>query len=441
MVGVTKLKFLLVFGAPITLGALAACVSERSDLPDAGANGARDQASGRCAALALSESECGRLGDARLPSALPPARGNLYADNPAAARLGFELFFDLDAVSGRSVRCASCHAPEHGFASRFPMPTGLDVVDRNALPLVNAARMYPNFWDGRADSLWSQSLLTMENDIEMGGNRLAIVRNVATRYRTLYEEAFGPLPPLTETARFPLKGRPGTPEWSRMAPADQVAVTRAYVNVGKSFEAYLRMVSRGPSPVDRFLAGEDDALSPRAKAGFRSFVRYGCRSCHSGSTFSDGRFHKLDIPLPEGSPYREKSAGDRGRAAGVAALLASEFNALSPYYDRGPNEAPRLEEDTASAEVGAFRTPSLRNVGDTAPYGHNGVFPTLQEIVRFHLNGGGPSCGELPRIPASDAEVLDVVEFLAALRGTSAPLPWSDWPGASPVDAGPYDAR
>lgn len=390
-----------------------------------------------CRGLGLTKAECDRWSTVVLKDALPAARGNRYADNLDAAKLGFALFFDLGLSSqkGKKIRCANCHSPERAFADKIPLPTGILLVPRNAPALVNSARTHPHFWDGRADSLFSQSLLTIEDDDEMDGNRLTVAHRVYDAYRADYERAFGPMPDLSDAGRFPPEGKPGMAAWDAMSAADRDAVTQVYVNVGKSFEAYIRKIATGRSAVDRFLLGDTHAISDAAKVGFRAFTQAGCLNCHYGESLTDGRFHQLDLPLPGYAPWKAASEKDRGRAEGIDILAKSEFNSASRYYDRPGGEPPRMEEDLTPVEGGLFLTPSLRNVGETAPYGHNGVFATLEEAVRFHLTGGGPKCRELPPHPLSDNEVAGLVEFLQALHGDTAPLPWSFWPKLS-GDAG-----
>jgi cytochrome c peroxidase len=385
-----------------------------------------------CAALGLSAASCSEWAQKTLPDALPAARGNSHGDDPNAATLGYELFFDLAALSPDDVRCAACHSPDRDFSNNVALPSGSGIALRNAPSLVNAARNYPHFWDGRADSLWSQSLFTIENPDEMRGTRVAVVQKVAASYRDVYEKAFGPMPDLTG---LPAQGKPGSPEWATMNKDAQDMVTRVYTNVGKSFEAYLRKVAGGPSAFDRYIAGDRTAITDSAKQGLLVFTKSGCLTCHSGPNFSDGQYHALDVPLPSYPPYAAKSATDRGRAQGLTFVLASEFNSLSPYYDRAAGETPHMEEDVSPVPDGMFLTPSLRNVSQTAPYSHNGSFTALSDIVRFILDGGGPNCIELAPHSHSDDDVANVVEFLGSLRGDTAPLPWSTWPqiGASPV--------
>ena len=400
----------------------------------------------RCVALGMTRAQCDNWSHAVLPESLPPSKGNNYADDERAAQLGFELFFDLNVIGTKDkpVRCAGCHTPEHMFANNVPLAIGASRSLRNALPLTDAARSYPHFWDGRADSLWSQPLITIENVDEVNGTRLGVAHVIADRYRAEYEAIFGPMPPLSDTKRFPASGKPGVPEWDAMATADQVLVNRVFSNIGKAFEAYDRKIASGRSAFDRFVLGDMTAMSDAAQAGMATFTKFGCRTCHSGSTFSDGDYHDLDLPLPTFAPIRDKVQGDRGRGSGREFVMKSEWNSLGQYYDRQPGEQPKEEEDLSPRADGTFLTPSLRNVGDTAPYTHTGVFTTLEDTVRFIASGGGPACVDLAKNDVSDADVANLVEFLNTLHGDTAPLPWSFWPpisGKPAADGGTtYDA-
>jgi cytochrome c peroxidase len=355
--------------------------------------------------------------------ALPAARGNRLGDDEAAAELGYQLFFDLDVLSPGLVRCASCHVPEQGFTTHVAQPRGRALLPRNALSLFNAARTYPHFWDGRVDSLWAQALSAIENPAELGGDRLQVVHGVTTRYPTLYAAAFGAVPDLS--------GLPATTaSWGSLSAADQRRATAVFVNVGKALEAYVRRLARGPAAVDRFLGGDASALSARQRRGFALFASSGCLGCHAGPNLSDGRFHRLDVPLPTDAAGSALAAADRGRSAGLETWLGSEFNALSDWFDRPAGTTPVLEGETTSSGDGFFLTPSLRNVTLTGPWGHDGAFASLESVVRFHLAGGGPGCTELMPRALSDEEVGALVEFFSALEGEAAPARWTSWPGA-----------
>jgi cytochrome c peroxidase len=374
---------------------------------------------------ALTQAECATVHAMALPAALPPARGNAKGDDPDAAALGFAVFFDARFSAGESVRCATCHMPENRFADGKPTSTGLARITRNAPTLINAARNRWSFWDGRADSVWSQPLFAFEAPLEMGFTRLEIAHTIALHYAPDYENVFGPLPPLDDTTRFPAKGKPGDPAWDGMTESDREAVDLVVANVGKSLEAYIRKLAAGPSAFDRCLAGDATALDADQRAGLVVFVKNGCPSCHDGPLLSDQKFHALGVPAWPGDPV------DVGREGAYATLAASPFTAQGPYWD-GPKED--VPVTPAPGDFGAFRTPSLRNVSQSGPWGHNGWFATLADAVAFHGPNAASDSAAGARDPLlgtaslSDADLQRVVHFLEALDGDYPLPPWNDWP-------------
>jgi cytochrome c peroxidase len=355
---------------------------------------------------ALTEGECATVHAMALPAALPPARGNAKGDDTDAAALGFAVFFDARFSADETVRCATCHVPEDRFADGKPTSTGLSRVTRHAPTLLNAARMHWIFWDGRADSVWSQPLFAIENPLEMGFTRLELAHAIALRYAPDYEKVFGTLPELGDAARFPAKGRPGDPAWDAMSASDRDAVNLVAANVGKALEAYVRKLAAGPSALERFLAGDGAALDTDQRAGLVRFVKNKCADCHGGSLLSDQKFHALGVPAWPGDPI------DVGREGAYATLAASPFTASGRFWD-GPKEDVPTTPD--AGDHGAFRTPSLRNLTRSGPWGHNGRFATLDDAIAFHG-------------PISDSDRAAIVRFLEALDGTYPRPPWNDWP-------------
>jgi cytochrome c peroxidase len=372
---------------------------------------------------------CPQIAQLALPAALPPARGNRYADDVNAATLGHRIFFDARFSNSLQVRCATCHQTERSFQDGAATPPGFPSVHRRTPTVINAARLSLQFWDGRADSLWSQALFALENPGEMNFTRLEIAHLVDTTYRARYEPVFGALPDFSDTTRFPPRGAPGDSAWQGMAPADQERVNRVAANVGKSLEAYQRKATAGPSRVDAWLSGDRSALSAQEAAGVGVFARAGCLSCHAGPMLTDERYHVLGVPgIPGAEP-------DRGRAAGLAVELANPFNARGAFFD--PPAPPPDDRDLPSAALeGAFRTPSLRNLTKRPPYGHNGSFATLEDAVDFHLRGGGRGgtgfAGQVDPLlephPLSPDDRAALLSLLRALDGRYPGIPWSDWP-------------
>lgn len=307
------------------------------------------------------------------------------------------------------MRCASCHLPERVFGDGRPTSQGLVVVDRNSPSLYGAAWHRWQMWDGRADSLWSQPVLAFENEREMDFTRLELAHRVKATYHVPYETLFGALPPLEDGARFPPRGKPGLVAWDGMSEADRAAIDLVVANVGKALEAYQRKLAFKAGRFDDFVLGGAQRLTVDEVAGLGVFLSRGCAECHSGPLFSDDDFHA--IGLVDSPP--------RARVQALATLGLSAFNAAGAFFD-GPTEpvpAARAQDE------GAYRTPTLRNVGRTGPWGHDGRFETLQAAVEAHW--------VLPphvSAPLTTTELGQVVTFLEALDATDPPLPWNGWP-------------
>jgi cytochrome c peroxidase len=380
---------------------------------------------------------------AHSPLGPPPADPtDGVADNPRAAALGQTLFFDGGLSVNCAISCATCHQPNRAFTDGRALAKGRAVGTRNAPTLLDAVDNHWFFWDGRADSLWSQVLYVIENPREFGSDRLHVAHAIYKdpSLRRAYEQVFGPMPPLADTARFPAHGRPEDGEtapaaraWNGMTAADRDAVDRIFANVGKAIEAYERKLTGGQSHFDLYVEGlktGDRAklamLSPAAKRGLKLFVGAGhCDLCHSGPDFSDGEFHNIGLPVLPGEDR------DTGRAAGIAELRADTFNGIGRFSDDPSAAKDKLAYlPSPDSQLGAFKTPSLRNVALTAPYMHDGRFKTLRDVLEFYAQGEMASRGRLvgtreetlalvPHFTAS--QISDLVDFLERLN--SAPLP------------------
>lgn len=353
------------------------------------------------------------------------------------ADFGQHLFFDRRLSGDGRFSCASCHQPDRAFTDGLALPEAAGRGHRNTPTLINVADNPWFQWDGAADSLWSQTLLVVENPRELDNDRLNLAHTLYRHadLRTAYQRRFGPLPPLSEGERFPAHGSPhaaadspGGRAWRRMAPADQEAVNRVMANLGVALAAWQRRLVRYDSPFDRFAAAlaedpdppPDEAFPAAARRGLKLFVGEAqCTLCHSGPDFSNQAFHNLGLPVAE---HR-----DTGREQGLRRLAASPFNAAGPYAG-DQDDADRLRFLPPPESLrGAFKTPSLRNVARTAPYFHDGRFATLEQAVRFYLEPPdgetlGKREGTLDLIPdLTDRQVADLVAFLKTLDST--PLP------------------
>ncbi len=323
------------------------------------------------------------LRDMKLPEAPPPDPTNAKADDPAAAKLGQVLFSDTSMSPTGTVSCASCHDGAKSFADGRPQSLGVAVGDRNAPSILLASHARWQFWDGRADTLWAQATGPFENPAEFGSSRLFVAHAVRRLHRAQYETVFGPLPALEDGARFPPSGKPGEPAWAAMATADQVAVTRVFVNVAKAIAAFERTLRVKPNALDRFAAGDLAALTPAQRVGLRTYFSAGCAQCHYGPRLTDDAFHVLRFPTG-----RKDGKPDEGRSTGIASLLASEFRSDGPFSDaKGP--ARRFDRITPGPwTVGAFKTPTLRALTTTGPYGHSGTIATLADLSKMYSTAG-----------------------------------------------------
>lgn len=342
-----------------------------------------------------------------------------YADNPHAAALGEYLFFDRRLSPNGEIACATCHEPEKAFTDGRALAKGLAVGTRHSPTLLGAAYNQWYFWDGRTDSQWSQALQPFENPREFGSNRLGVLAAVERdrAARESYVSLFGSMPNLRDGS---VHGK--------------IAVDRAYSNLGKSIEAYERKLTVGSSPFDRYVAAlragdaaGERVISPAAKRGLGLFVgKANCELCHSGSDFTDGQFHNIGLPLLHGE------VADRGRADGIKLVREDRFDGTGAFSDDPHGTArDRLEFlPPAESQLGAFKTPSLRNVARIAPYMHDGRFKTLAQVLNFYAQGASASRGRvigtrepttnlIPRL--TEQQQSDLIAFLKTLD--DAPLP------------------
>jgi cytochrome c peroxidase len=326
---------------------------------------------------------------------------NRVSGNPAAIAFGRQLFFDPRFSPSGYVACVACHQPDRAFADSLPRARGLAPVDRNAIALQNLGLQSRFGWAGSSDSLWMASLRPILDKREIGGSAEKVARvirtgdGVACRYRA----AFGAEP-----------GRQN---------AEAVLV-----NVGKALAAYQETFVSGRTAFDDFrdaIARGDPASVPYALAaqrGLKLFVGRGnCFTCHSGPSFTDGAFRATGVP-----PFIGQPAADDGLYTGLRTLRASRFNLQGRYSDDASG-LTALALRGARPELrdrGKWRTPSLRNVGVTAPYLHNGVAESLHDVVRRYASSSvkrRPAGDErdLRRVDLADGDVEDLVAFLNTL--------------------------
>ncbi len=335
-----------------------------------------------------------------------PDPGNRVSSNPAALRLGHDLFFEPRLSANRRIACASCHKPAKGFQDGRAAARGLAEGVRNTPGLLNVRHQRWFGWDGGHDNLWSASLRPILDTREMGGSaaRAARVLRSKAALDCHYRKAFG-------------------------KPAD-ASDPELLVNIAKAIAAWQETLVSPASPFDLFRdalerkdANAAAAYPAAAKRGLRLFLGRGqCTTCHAGPLFTNGEFGDIGVPFfikPEGV--------DPGRQSGIKRLLASPYNLLGAHNDDATqgNATGTKYLRPEHRNFGEFKVPSLRNLKLTAPYMHNGSLATLRDVVRHYseldedrLHADGERI--LKPLRLSEAESSDLVTFLESLSPSEA---------------------
>ncbi|MGV6857753.1 MAG: cytochrome-c peroxidase [bacterium] len=367
-------------------------------------------------------------------------------DAPAAAsplfQLGEKLFFDKGLSANGKVSCSSCHQPGRAFTDGKTIAVGLSPGKRNTPTLLGAASRRWLTWDGRKDSVWSQSLAPLENIHENGISRIGVLRHIAMHQelRGLYRQVLGNLPEIEDTRRFPIAATPlgnvaSVRAWKSMTAEDRVAVNTAFAKTGRALAAYVATLRYAPSRFDVYaeaLMAPDTGVDPesiftsRERAGLRLFIsqKIGCINCHNGPLFSNQSFFNI------GTATRL----DRGRSSGIKRLLRDPFNCMGRYApEPKPREGHAIAEGQATWEdcsalryarrsghdlPRAFLVPSLRAAAKTAPYMHDGRFVSLEQVVAYYASNPGAKdpAVHLPPIELSVAEQAELVAFIKTLN-------------------------
>jgi cytochrome c peroxidase len=286
-----------------------------------------------------------------------PADVPAPADNPTTAAkiaLGKQLFFDPRLSGSGAISCASCHNPALGWQDALDRGVGHAgaKLGRHTPTILNAAWVEPLFWDGRAATLEEQAKGPLQAPAEMNMPHGDVVRMVRS---------------------IPGYG----PAFAAAFPRDEVTID----TIAKAIAAYERTVVSGQAPFDRWLAGDEGAISESAKRGFVVYnSKARCAACHTGWRMTDDGFHDIGLP-----------GEDPGRGKLVPGLTVLEH---------------------------AFKTPTLRNIAERGPYMHDGSIPTLEAVVDHYDHGfvqRASLAAEMQPLALTAQDKTDLVAFLRTL--------------------------
>jgi len=306
----------------------------------------------------------------------------------AKAELGKVLFFDKRLSQDQTVSCATCHDPAAAFASKDALAVGIGNQKgaRNAPTLLNSALSSSYFWDGRASTLEEQAKQPLLNPHEMGmTDETALVARVSAIGE--YQRSF-----------------------RRVFPRDGITLN----TIANAIAAFERSLVSNDAPFDRFTRGNKKALTATQIRGLELFKgKAKCSECHSitrsVSLFTDAKFHNTGIRAKDLTYEALAQRAEEARKQTDAAKLAHD----PAFSDLGRFLVTRLQKD-----LGAFKTPSLRDVELTGPYMHDGSLKTLLDVVRFYNQGGNknPMLDEkMIALNLTEKEMNELVDFLRAL--------------------------
>ena len=337
------------------------------------------------------------------PLGLPPVP--IPEDNPQTPEkiaLGERLFNDVRFSSNGQVACANCHSPSSVFTdSPLKVSVGVDGLTgtRNAPTVVNAAYNLTQFWDGRSPTLEDQALHPFVNPVEMAlpsHDPILEVIRADRDYVRDFRRVFG-------------------------VRAEDIRIE----HVTQAIAAFERTLIAGDSPFDRwYFGGDENAISEAAKRGFEVFLTDGrCVSCHTiehdHALFTDHRFHNIGVGV--------NAMQDRIEELAKAFLVAKQQGIdvdVAVLSDADTSHLGRFAVTGDLSEIGAFKTPTLRNIAVTAPYMHDGSIATLREVVEHYNNGGVLPAGApvnpflsggIRPLNLTEQQIDDLVAFMESL--------------------------
>ncbi len=310
---------------------------------------------------------------------------------PQRVALGRKLYFDKRLSDDGSVSCATCHDVTRGFTDQLAVSKGIggQLGKRNAPTTLNAVLLQTLFWDGRSPTLDHQARQPILNPVEMGmADEATAMKAISNdpEYQKMFKEAYGR--------------------------------DMNYEDLGRAIGAFERTLVFVDSPFRRFLAGDNQAVSAEARAGFELFNgKARCAACHpmspSNPLGTDNRFHNVGVSA------RHQDFEALGRQA--IQLLQKDpseqkLDELAVGTDL--SELGRFMVTRNRVDMGSFRTPLILNIGITPPYMHDGSLATLWDVID-HYNKGGEANpfldGGIEPLALTEKEIDQLVAFLFTL--------------------------
>jgi cytochrome c peroxidase len=302
--------------------------------------------------------------------------------NAAMIELGKYFFFDNRLSGDWGVSCASCHDPQKGWGDSQALSAGYPSMEyfRNSPTVLNAKHRKRFLWDGRLD----------------GADAGTLVRDMITEAHTMNMDSRLMQERLQQVPEYDALWK----KWRK----DDINGMRVFNVIGE----FIRSLETTNAPFDKFKTGDEAALTTEQKDGYALFKgKAGCASCHNGPIGSDGKLHNTGVPEnPEvlKNPLR------------TITMLRHYATSGMPNYMNARTDVGYYAITKDPKDVGKFQTAQLRDLKYTAPYMHNGMFKTLDEVVAFYNQGGGKGSVLRPlNLSASEQKAL--VAFLLSLSG------------------------
>lgn len=333
------------------------------------------------------------------------------ADNvgtPEKIELGKMLFFDPRLSGNGAMPCSACHIPDAGWD--FPDKISLGYPGtahwRNSQTIINSAYYGKLFWAGASKSLEGQARSAARGGVAGNGEddmmeaRLAFV----PEYRKRFREVFGD-------------------RWPR--------IRNAYMAIA----AYERTLVQTDTPFDNYMRGDDKALNDAQKRGLKLFTgKAGCDQCHNGALLSNQKYYNIGVPRYD------------GWESDAVAQITFRFELLAKgvtqeKYRKWKDDPGLYFRTKQDADIGKFRVPSLRYTKYTAPYMHNGMLATLEDVIEFYNKGGGTNDWAatktklLKPLKLSKKEKADLLAFLESLSGPKITVEEPELPEYEPLPA------